>query len=388
MNCTRCKKSKSEVYGIAPLSDDNVFICNECIDALHASLHKKSKPKNKKNKDGVVPSYSEIVEHLNKYIVGQEKAKDVLTVAIRNHVKMSLLDPEERKNMDKTNILLVGDTGTGKTAIINRLAEAVSLPYVVVDANSLTASGYMGTDVTSVIRDLYERCNKNKALTEKAIVVIDEIDKKRKKVVEQQKDLGGEEVQKELLKIIEGTEVKVGTKEYIDTSNILFVFSGAFVGLSDIIEERKGKKGRAIGFGHFNDAKQIDESIVSDDIINFGLIPELVGRIPVIVQTNALTESDLIRIITETDNNIYSQYQKLFQIDGIELKIHDKVLQKIASDCFKDKIGVRGLRKQFEKILHDPQRNIEKYHEKGVVGITLNRVKDSDTIRIREIKNR
>lgn len=387
MICIKCQKNKNEVFGLAPIANET-FICSECITSLYNMLPDDSKPQSAKRtkptNTNTIPTVSDIISHLNRYIIGQQKVKETLAIAIRNHLKVSSMDAEEAKGMEKSNILLIGETGTGKTAILKRLAEAANIDCMMVDANSLTASGYTGRDVSGIIQELYDYCDRDIERTQRAIIVIDEIDKKKRKPQDQNKDLGGEEVQKELLKIMEGTTVKLSNGKYsIDTTNILFICSGAFVGIQQIKDKRVGTKG-SMGFGAKRVINTTTETI-SDDVIEFGLIPEFVGRLPVIAHTDPLTESDLMRITKDTDNNIYKQFQCLFQADGIELQINDDVFEGLVSKCFKDKIGVRGIRKEMEGLLHTPQKEIEDYHKKGIKRIVVS-LNSNKEIQIRKHK--
>ena len=281
----------------------------------------------------------------------------------------------KKKDIQKSNTLIIGNSGTGKTEIIKRISEYIDVPMIVVDANRYTAAGYTGDEVESMIKALYIKSGKNKLLTEHGIIFIDEIDKKRKDGSQgSQKDLGGEEVQKALLKIIEGTNIKVEHNVEIDTSNIMFIAGGAFVGLDKIIQHRISNK--SIGFFKKSATDSIINETTNEDLFKFGLIPEFVGRFPIITYTNDLTEEELLIIAKTPKNSVYNQYIKLFDMDDVKLEIHDDVIKQIVSVVSKDKIGVRGIQKGFDAILKEHQYNLEDYKELNIYKIEIYLNKD------------
>lgn len=321
----------------------------------------------------VIPKPKEIKSYLDQYVIGQDNAKKTLSVAIYNHYKRFLSNLIEDENsefndvtIEKSNVMLIGDTGTGKTFMIKMIAKQLGVPCYIADATKLTESGYVGDDVENIIVGLLQECDYNIEVAKRGIVVIDEIDKISRKSENPSitRDVGGEGVQQGLLKIIEGSVVGVppqgGRKHpeqqliYVDTSNILFIGMGAFSGLDKIIEKRLNK--RIIGFNNQSkDDAEIDiyDEVNTDDLKHFGLIPELIGRFPVITNTNKLTKEDLCRIITEPKNAILKQYQKLFSIDNIKLSFTEEAIQTIAENCLEYNIGARGLRRIMENVLND-----------------------------------
>lgn len=356
--CIKCNKSSTEVKALVRIRGEEL-ICNHCIDAMKLKIDKSLNTK-KTVEGNAIPSAKKIVEYLDQYIIGQHDAKQTLAVAVRNHFKRSSMEESERKDIQKSNILIIGNSGTGKTAMVQRVAECVDVPLLIVDANKYTAAGYTGDEVEQMVQALYQLSGKNKDKTEHGIIFIDEIDKKRKDSSHgAQKDLGGEEVQKALLKIIEGTKVKVDAQNYIDTSNILFIAGGAFVGLDKIIQQRVSNK--SIGFLKPDVKSDIISSTSNEDLFKFGMIPEFVGRFPVVTHTLDLTEDELMIITKEPKNSVYNQYTKLFAIDGVELVVHDDVIRKIVTEVKKDKVGVRGLNQRFDKLLKEHQYELEDY---------------------------
>lgn len=364
--CIKCNNHSNEVKALVRIRD-NEFICNQCIDSMKTKIDKSLNAHNNNtttaitennNNNSSIPSAKKIVEYLDQYIIGQNDAKQTIAVAVRNHFKRLSLSTEERNNLQKSNILIIGNSGTGKTAIIQRVAECIDSPLLIVDANRYTASGYTGDEVEQMIQNLYILSGKNKEKTEHGIIFIDEIDKKRKEIGQSsQKDLGGEEVQKSLLKIIEGTRVKVDINTFVDTSNILFIAGGAFVGLDKIIQQRISNK--SIGFIKSTHEQDLIDSTSNEDLLKFGMIPEFIGRFSVFAHTLDLTEEELLIITKEPKNSVYKQFTKLFAIDGIELVVNDDVIKKIVSEVKRDKVGVRGLSQRFEKLLKEQQYELE-----------------------------
>jgi len=368
--CSFCGVSQSTAFKL--ISGPNVYICDECVTTAYNLIHhsKESRKTAKAPKERfreLTPK--EIHKRLSHYVISQEMAKKKLAVAVYNHYKrindMNDLSDVEIK---KSNLLMIGPTGTGKTLLAETLANILDVPFAIADATTLTEAGYVGEDVENILLKLYQAAGENKELTERGIIYIDEIDKISRKSENRSitRDVSGEGVQQALLKIVEGFEASVpplgGRKhpyqEYlkINTSNILFIAGGAFVGLDKIIKRRM--KNNMIGFNADNQISQMeDENIYKyaqpDDLIKFGIIPELVGRFPVISVLDDLEEEHLFKILTEPKNAITKQFQSLFALDKIELEFSDEVLKNISRQAIQREVGARGLRAIFEEIMLD-----------------------------------
>lgn len=379
VKCTFCGQGRNDVKKLIAgpeLSELKIFICNNCVEVCHDVIHDVSEEeKDTMDYERMIPSA--IKDHLDEYVIGQDEAKRAISVAIYNHYKRinnRTTDPDT--NIEKSNLLMIGPSGVGKTHIVKTVAKLFNIPYVHADATSITEAGYVGDDAVQILDRLVQSANGDVERAATGIIFVDEVDKISKKgeSATVSRDVSGEGVQQALLKLVEGTNVHLSDGEStIDTTNILFVASGAFIGLSDLI--KRDRVQTSIGINASIPDEAADQALVKDvtpqDLIKYGLIPEFIGRFPIVVTLDDLDEKLLTRILKEPKNNLLSQFTSLFKIDGVDLEFNDRFITNVAQQSISRKTGARGLRSIMEHTLRDVQFSVPDMVKDGLNKISV-----------------
>lgn len=382
-SCSFCSQTKESVNKL--IVGENVSICSDCVLLCQNLIEEESETASQPDPTPKVIDPYAVMRHLDRWVVGQNTAKQVLSIAISNHYKRVFNPPPVGLDIHKGNVLLLGPTGCGKTLLAKSVAKYLDVPFIVADATTLTEAGYVGDDVESMLSVLLAKAGNDVAKAERGIIFIDEIDKVARKSenVSITRDVSGEGVQQALLKIVEGTICRVaeqGKRKHpqeplieINTKNILFIAGGAFDGLQDVIRNRT--TGTSLGFGSELNSKDAGflTDVTPDDLMSFGMIPEFIGRFPTTINVEELTKQELIKVLTSVKNNFIDQYTYLFSIDEIDLSFTDDAIEEMVINCINSKTGARGLQTEIERVLMPHMFNAGKYKKKGILELNIDK---------------